>query len=151
MKIIIAALFCSCTLSVFAQDCGRLLGQQRADIASIKQVEHAWTEAFLKGGTEYLQCQLAPDYVSVSAKGVPRDRNTIIDAARKNAGKAAPMPELPEPTIQIYGDAAVVRSATAAAPDGKYPAMYSSDTFAFVNGTWRAVYSQHTAVAAANN
>jgi hypothetical protein len=142
---VVAVLFCSLALAAFAQDCRRVLGQQSADAASIKRVERAWTEAFLHGGTDYLQCLLTQDYVSVSAKGVPHDRSAIIGFAEKNKGKDTPMPSLPDPTIQIYGNTAVVQSDSPAAPDGKYPAMYSSDIFAFQDGAWHAVYSQHTA------
>jgi len=142
---IVAVLFFSSALTAVAQDCRRVLGQQSADAVSIKRVEQAWTDAFLHGGTDYLQCLLTQDYVSVSAKGVPRDRMAIIGFAEKNKGKDTPMPSLPEPTIEIYGNTAVVRSDSPAAPDGKYPAMYSSDIFAFQDGAWHAVYSQHTA------
>lgn len=143
----VAVSVCLFTLAAAAQDCRHLLGHQSADAASIKQVEHAWTEAFLHGGTEYLGCLLTPDYVSVSAKGVARDRATIIGFAEKNKGKNDPLPSPATPTIEIYGNTAVVRSDSPAAPDGKYPAMYSSDIFAFQDGAWHAVYSQHTAKA----
>ena len=146
MKLLPPVVFlCLSTMVASAQDCRQLLGHQSADAASIKQVEHAWTEAFLHGGTEYLGCLLTADYVSVSAKGVPRDRAAIIGIAEKNKGKSDPIPALPEPTIEIYGNTAVVRSDSAAAPDSKYPAMYSADIFAFQDGAWHAVYSQHTA------
>jgi hypothetical protein len=146
--VVCLVLLCAGALPAFAQDCHRILGQQRADAPSIKQVEHAWTEAYMHGGTEYLECLLAPDYVSVSGTGVPRDKATIVGNAKSNAGKTTPLPDLPEPKIQLYGDTAVVQSSVAAAPDGKYPAMYSSDVFAFHDGAWRAIYSQHTAVEA---
>lgn len=142
---VVAVLFCSLVGSALAEDCRQLLGQQSADAASIRKTEHLWTEAFLHGGTDYLQCLLTPDYVSVSAKGVARDRATIIGFAEKNKGKNTPLPAPSEPTIQIYGNTAVVRSDSAAATDGKYPAMYSADIFAFQDGAWHAVYSQHTA------
>src|SRR5215470_5741533 len=58
---------CLLAVAASAQDCRQVLGQQSADAASIKQVEHAWTEAFLHGGTQYLDCLLTRDYVSVSA------------------------------------------------------------------------------------
>jgi Domain of unknown function (DUF4440) len=140
--------FCYFAVAASAQDCRSVLGHQSADAASIKQVEHAWTEAFLHGGTGYLGCLLTPDYVSVSAKGVPRDRGAIIGIAEKNKGKSDPIPSLPEPMIEIYGNTAVVRSDSPGAPDGKYPAMYSADIFSFQDGAWHAVYSQHTAKSA---
>jgi hypothetical protein len=131
-------------MTVHAEDCRQILGRQTPDAESIKRVEQSWSEAFMHGGTDYLQCLLTSDYVSVSAKGVPRDRATIVAMAEKNKGKNTPIPSLPESNIQIYGNTAVVRSDSPAAPDRKYPAMYSSDVFAFQDGAWHAVYSQHT-------
>lgn len=90
--------------------------------------------------------------VSVSAKGVPRDKATIVTRAQKNAqqnkgkseAKSKTLSDLPEPKIQLYGNTAVVQSSLAADPNGKYPAMYSSDVFTFQDGAWHASYSQHT-------
>ena len=114
-------------------------------------------DAYLHGGTEYLNCLLVEDYVSVSWKGVPRDKATIVEIARKNAGskndadnkndgKNTPKPNVPEPKIRIHGNTAVIYSQAAADPNGKYPAMYSADIFAFQDGAWHAVYSQHTSI-----
>lgn len=143
-SIITAAILCASVVPAAAQDCGKLLGQQSADAKSVRQTERAWTEAYLHGGTPYLECLLAPDYVSVSGKGVARDRATIIGFAKKNEGKTTPLPNPTEPKIQIYGNTAVVQAQVAADPNGKYPAMYSSDVFSFQDGAWHAVYSQHT-------
>jgi uncharacterized protein DUF4440 len=143
-KVVLPVALCLGALPALGQNCKNVLGQQSPDAASIQKVEHGWTDAFLHGGTEYLECLLVPDYVSVSGKGVARDRAAIIEMARKNAGKNTPMPNLPPPNVQIYGNTAVVESHSAADPDGKYPAMYSSDVFAFQDGAWQAVYSQHT-------
>ncbi len=151
-RIVTTVLLCVSALPVFAQDCRKILGQQKADAASIKKVEDAWSDAYMNGGTEYLECLLSPDYVSVSAKGVPRDKAVIVAGAQKNAqqnkGKSTLLPDLPQPKIQLYGNTAVVQSSLAADANGKYPAMYSSDVFAFQDGVWRAIYSQHTAVEA---
>jgi hypothetical protein len=149
-RIVFTVFLCVSALPGFAQDCRKNLGQQKADVASIKKVEAAWSDAYMNGGTEYLECLLSPDYVSVSAKGVPRDKATIVGGAQKNAqqnkGKSTPLPDMPQPKIQLYGNTAVVQSSLPADPSGKYPAMYSSDVFAFQDGVWRAIYSQHTEV-----
>lgn len=149
-RLVCTVLLWAIALPVFAQNCGRILGQQKPDAASIKKVEDAWSDAYTNGETDYLDCLLSPDYVSVSARGVPRDKAAIVSGAQKNAqqnkGKSAAMPDLPQPKIQLYGNTAVVQSSLPADPNGKYPAMYSSDVFAFQDGVWRAVYSQHTAV-----
>ncbi len=153
-RIVCTVLLCAGALPLVAQDCRRILGKQNPDAASVKQAEDRWSQAYTQGGSEYLECLLTPDYVSVSAKGVPRDKATIVTGAQKNAQqnkgksevKAKTLPDLPEPKIQLYGNTAVVQSSLAADPNGKYPAMYSSDVFAFQDGAWHAIYSQHTAV-----
>lgn len=155
-RIVCTMLVCVGAVPLVAQDCHKILGKQKPDAASIRQAEDKWSQAYMQGGTEYLECLLTPDYVSVSAKGVPRDKATIVSGAQKNAqqnkgktdSKSKTLPDLPEPRIQLYGDTAVVQSSLAADPNGKYPAMYSSDVFAFQDGAWRAIYSQHTPVAA---
>lgn len=153
-RIVVTLLVCTATLPLVAQDCRKILGKQKPDAASIKQVEDRWSQAYMQGGTEFLECLLTSDYVSVSAKGVPRDKAAIVSGAQRNAQqnkgksdrKSQTLPDLPEPKIQLYGNTAVVQSSLAADPNGKYPAMYSSDVFAFQDGAWRAIYSQHTPV-----
>jgi hypothetical protein len=146
-SIITAAMLCAWVVPSAAQDCGKLLGRQSADAKSVRQTERAWTEAYLHGGTTYLECLLAPDYVSVSGKG-PRDRTAVIGSAKKNEGKTTPPPNHVEPKVEIYGNTAVVQAQLAADPNGKYPAMYVSDVFSFYDGAWHAVYSQHTNIEA---
>lgn len=153
-RIVCTVLLCAGALPLVAQDCRTILGKQKPDVASIKRAEDRWSQAYTQGGTEYLECLLTPDYVSVSAKGVPRDKATIVSGAQKNAqqnkgkseAKSKALPDLPEPKIQLYGNTAVVQSSLATDPNGKYPAMYSSDVFAFTDGAWHAIYSQHTPV-----
>ena len=148
MKVVIAVLFCLCALPVFGQDCRRVLGEQSPDAASLKRVEDRWNEAFMRGGTEYLECLLAPQYVSVSPAGV-HDRAWELEHAGKNKGSSAPIPDVPGMTFEIYGNTGVMRLFKPASADGKQAAQYMADIFAFQDGAWRAVYSQHTPVQSA--
>jgi hypothetical protein len=132
-------------LPVAAQNCRSVLGQQAPDAASLKRVEDQWDEAFLHGNIEYLQCLLAPDYASVSPKGV-HDRAWELEHARKNKGSTAPIPNVPGMTFEVHGSTAIARLLKPASADGKQPASYAADVFAFQDGAWRALYSQHTAV-----
>ena len=84
-RIVCTVLLCVSAVPLVAQDCHKILGKQKPDAASIKQAEDTWSQAYMQGGTEYLECLLTPDYVSVSAKGVPRDKATIVSGAQKNA------------------------------------------------------------------
>jgi len=145
MRVIVAVLFCSYTLSLFAQDCRRILGEQSADAASLKRVEDRWDEAFMRGETGYLECLLAPEYASVSPKGV-HDRAWELEHAAKNKASSAPITEVPGMSFEIYGTTGVMRLFKPASADGKQKAQYMADIFAFQDGAWRAVYSQHTPV-----
>jgi Domain of unknown function (DUF4440) len=139
-------MFLCITLPVIAQDCRSVLGQQSADAASLRQVEDKWDEAFLRGKTEYLECLLAPDYASISPKGT-HDRAWELEHASKNKGSSEPITEVPGMTFEVHGNTGVVRLFKPASADGKQPPQYMADIFAFEDGAWRAVYSQHTTVA----
>src|SRR5580692_3298182 len=115
-RIVCTVWFCVGALPLIAQDCHKILGKQKPDAASIKQAEDRWSQAYTQGGTEYLECLLTPDYVSVSAKGMPRDKAAIVSGAQKNAqqnkgkteskteSKSKTLPDLPESKIQLYGN-----------------------------------------------
>jgi hypothetical protein len=147
-KIILSALFCALSLPIFARDCSRILGPQKADTASVKKAEDAWDEAFLHGSAEYLQCLLTPDYASVSPEG-SHDKARELGHASKNKGSSAPIPDFPGMTFQVHGTTAIARLFHPASADGKQPASYAADIFTFQDGAWHAVYSQHTTVEAA--
>ncbi|HEY1730676.1 MAG TPA: hypothetical protein VGG15_02960, partial [Terriglobales bacterium] len=78
----VAAIFLFCVAqSALAQDCHAVLGQQSADVASLGRVEDRWNDAFMHGHVDYLECLLAPDYISVSPMGT-HDRVWEIEHAR---------------------------------------------------------------------
>ena len=145
-KQVAIAIFCSLfVLPVAAQNCHTILGQQSPDVASLKHVEDQWDEAFLHGNVEYLQCLLASDYASVSPKGV-HDRAWELEHARNNKGSTAPIPTFPGMIFVVHGTTAIARLFKPASADGKQPGSYAADVFAFQDGAWRALYSQHTDV-----
>jgi hypothetical protein len=137
-------LFCVAQ-SALAQDCHAVLGQQSADVESLGRVEDRWNDAFMHGHVDYLECLLAPDYISVSPMGT-HDRVWEIEHARKNQGSTAPIPDTPGILFEVHGNTGVMRLFKPASADGKQPAQYLADIFAFQDGAWRAVYSQHTPV-----
>lgn len=143
MKTALLVLCCAFTLPALAQDCRSILGPQSADAASLKKVEDRWDEAFMRGKVEYLDCLLSPDYASVSPKGT-HGRNWELEHARKNQNSQAPVPQIDGMTFEVHGNTGVMRLFKPASADGKQPAQYMADIFAFQDGAWRAVYSQHT-------
>ena len=109
-------------------------------VAGVAAVEAHWTRAFHTGDAAYLQRLLTDDYVSVNAKGVPRDRATIIALAQKDAAQPpSPTPAMPEPAlmIRVQGTSAIVTSHVGG--------QRSVDVFYYAGGRWHAWYSQHTA------
>ena len=132
-------------LPLFAADCGKVLGPQQANAASLQRVEDDWNEAFMRGNTDYLECLLVPDYTTVTPRGT-RDRAWELEHARQNQGSSAPIPHVSGTVFQIDGTTGIARLYKAASADGKHPATYLADVFTFKDGAWRAVYSQHTFV-----
>lgn len=145
MKFFLAFLLCGFALPVFAQDCRTILGPQSADAASLKQVEDRWNDAFMHGKPDYLECLLAPEYVSISPKGA-HDRTWELEHARANKSHPQPIPEIHGMTFEVFGNTGVMRLFKPASNDGKQPAQYMADIFSFQNGAWHAIYSQHTPV-----
>jgi len=113
------------------------------DEAALRATENRWSEAFVSGDAKTLDAILDPAYVSVSATGKPRGKAEIVALAQAYAAKtpgqhAQPMP--PSSTIQVMGDAAIVRH--------RGPSDVSADVFYRRDGHWVAWYSQHTAAPA---
>jgi hypothetical protein len=145
MKSTLALFLCCVALPLVAQDCRSILGPQSADAASLKKVEDRWNDAFMHGKPDYLDCLLAPEYASISTQGV-HDRTWELEHARANKNNPQPIPEIHGMTFEVFGNTGVMRLFKPASDDGKQPAQYMADIFAFQDGTWRAVYSQHTPV-----
>jgi ketosteroid isomerase-like protein len=116
--------------------------ETQADVAGVAAVEAHWSKAFQTGDAAYLQQLLTDDYISVNAKGVPRDRATIIALAQSHAAQPPPSPmhAMPEAAliIRVQGTSAIVTSDAGG--------QRSVDVFFYAGGRWHAWYSQHTAV-----
>lgn len=108
-------------------------------VAGIQAVEAHWTQAFIHGDTAYLDGLFAPNYVSINASGVVRDRAAVIALAVEMSKKV--LPPVPEQVlhVDVRGDAAIVTSSARG--------QRSVDAFYYAGGAWHAWYSQHTNVA----
>lgn len=113
--------------------------EQGPNEAGVREVENAWSRAFITGDAKALDDLLDPAYVSVSASGVPRPKAEIVAAATRFAAQHPNTPVQPLPptsTISIKGDTAVVTH--------HGDKETSVDVFYFSQGRWHAWYSQHT-------
>ena len=148
MRLAVVLLLSLSAAPLFAQNCSTVLGKQSPDAASLRHVEAEWNRAFTQGDANYLQCLLSADYASVSPKGV-HGKDWELEHARKNHGSTAAVPTVPGETYEVHGATGIMRLLKPASADSKFPAQYMADVFAFQDGAWRAVYSQHTDVAEA--
>jgi hypothetical protein len=127
-----------CLVSLAANAAGPSPGE-----AGVREVENAWSRAFVTGDAKVLDDLLDPAYVSVSTSGVPRPKAEIIAAATRFAEQHPNTPVQPLPptsTISIKGDTAVVTH--------HGDKETSVDVFYYSQGRWHAWYSQHTTRAA---
>jgi hypothetical protein len=99
----------------------------------------------MRGNTDYLECLLVPDFITVTPHGV-RDRVWELEHARQNRGSTTAIPHFSGTVFQIVGSTGIAKLYKPASAEGQHPATRLADVFTFQNGAWRAVYSQHTFV-----
>src|SRR5438309_384385 len=79
--------------------------EDRATEEGVRAVEVHWQNAFTHGDGAYLEKLLTEDYVSVSGKGVARDRKTIVQLAesyaKKNPGAETVSALSPETEVKV--------------------------------------------------
>src|SRR5260221_1138859 len=139
------------TIAVYVLLCGTSPAQvEDATEDGVRAVEIHWQNAFTHGDRAYLERLLTDDYVSVNAKGVARDRNTIVQLSEGYA-KKSPATEMvtslsSDTVVKVNGPTAIVTSlGVIPAPSGPIHSR-SVDGFFYANGRWHAWYSQHTDV-----
>lgn len=118
--------------------------------AAVKAVDQHWLVAEENGDTAWLDGMLLPDYRSVGVAGTFATKAAIVEHAARNRGSPAMKQQVAawqaahpvEQQVTLQGDTAIL-SFVSSAPATK-GALYSSDVFVYVDGRWRALYSQHT-------
>ena len=122
--------------------------EDRPTEEGVRAVEVHWQNAFTHGDGAYLEQLLTDDYVSVNAKGVVRDRSTVVQLAETYA-KKNPSTEMvktlsPDTVVKVNGTTAIVTGfGVIPTPAGPIHSR-SVDVFFYANGHWHAWYSQHT-------
>lgn len=124
------------------------------DAAAVIATDEHWLQAEVGGDTAYLAQLLLPDYRSVSADGSVHPRAAILASAAKNRGSDTMRREVEvwrkahpsHPSVVIQGDTAVLSFDAGDAATPGPEVVRSSDIFVYVDGHWRALYSQHSAI-----
>jgi hypothetical protein len=118
-----------------------------ADVGdTVKQLRHAWLAAEIRGNAEFLTCLLSPGYQEANYRGSSRDRDALIRVSLQRADANKPIPAAVEQIALVHGDAAVVRNLWSGEIGGRPTKMWLADTFAKVDGAWRVVYTQQSAI-----
>lgn len=120
--------------------------------AAVIAVDHHWEQAEENGDASWLDGMLMPDYRSVGTAGTFASKAAIVGHAAKNHDAPAMKQKAAEwhkthpveESVTMDGDTAIL-SFLSASPETK-GRICSSDIFVYVDGRWRALYSQHNAV-----
>jgi hypothetical protein len=118
--------------------------------AGVIAVDDHWSAAESGGDSAWLEGMLMPEYRSVDVDGKFTTKAAIVAHAVKSRGSQTMKQQMTiwerahpvEKKVTIQGDTAIL-SFLSASPTTKGK-LYSSDIFVYVNGRWRALYSQHT-------
>jgi hypothetical protein len=126
-------------------DLPQLRNQQR-DAATIERLEMAWTEAFLRGDSGFMNCLLTPDFTEIRRTGELMTLPGELALAEKNRGKDLTMPALPKIEVLLKEDVAVAYgNSMTTTPDGKKETRWYSDSYFWKDGQWHAFFAQQTA------
>lgn len=120
------------------------LKNQHRDIATVRRLETAWSEAYLRGDANLMSCLLAPDFTEIMRSGELKTVSGELDMAENNRGKDLKMPELPRIRVLLHGNAAVAYGRTIVKTGGKTETRWYSDTYLWRNGQWHAFFAQQT-------
>ena len=118
-------------------------------VKAITDAENRWIRAFPKGDVRALDAVLAPTYSDTDEEGSHTTKQDILAAVRSGAVKFDSI-SFDKLDVQQYGNTAVATGI--AEQKGAYkgqpfaPKVAFTDTFVRLNGVWRAVASQRTAV-----
>lgn len=123
------------------------LDHQQKDAATIRNLENAWSVAFLRGDTRFMQCLLIPEFTEITRSGKVKFLSDELAMTAENLGKNRAIPDLPTADVLLHDNVAVAygESHTPTA-DGKVIARRFADSFVWENGRWHAFFSQQTQV-----
>jgi hypothetical protein len=118
---------------------------QRRDVATVQDLEHAWSVAYLRGDTDLERCLLASDFTEIMRTGEVKGLTDELEFAAKNQGKNPAIPDLPKSTVLIHGNVAVAYgTSTSAGADGARRRTRFADYYVWENGAWHAFFAQQT-------
>ncbi len=130
---------------------GSLLGAaaKPADIEAVRQAEHAWAQAAIKGDAAALDKILADDLTHTHGGGRTETKAQFLEAIRSGTQKYEAI-DYGEINVRIYGSTAIVtsepniRTVNSGQPSGSHSRFLH--VFVKQGGTWRLVAHQSTRI-----
>jgi hypothetical protein len=121
------------------------LADQHHDAETVQKLETAFTDAFLKGDTDFEKCLLLPNYAEVSRSGKWRDLSDELAGTARNQGKNLSVPVMPKVDVLMHGDVAIAHGLFSfTTPDGKSMSTRFSDVYVWKDNAWHVLFSQQT-------
>ncbi len=122
-----------------------VLALEKKDEATIQQLEHAWSVAFLTGDTDFEACLLSPDFTEIRSDGRLNRLPDELALAAKHKAEPQPNMDIPPGTVHLHGDVAVAYGVSPVKMvDGKPHRSYYADYYVWENGSWRVYFAQQT-------
>lgn len=149
MTIALLLLFLPAT--IFAQDGANhcnfsQLKNQQMDTATIRRLEMAWTDAYLRGNSTFIGCLLGPDFTEIMRSGELKTVSDELAMAENNRGKDLKMSKQQEIRVLLHQNVAVAYGNTISEDtSGHKETRWYSDTYVWKDGQWHAVFAQQTA------
>lgn len=151
--LLVSAAMCLIAAAVHANDTAprSTADETRYSKDAVIAVDQHWLEAEVSGDVAWLDGMLLPEYRSVSADGTAHPKSAILASARKNLHsddmrrkveawqKAHPSKK----SVVLRDNVAILSFYDPAL--GPQKGVKSSDIFLYVDGSWHALYSQHSA------
>jgi len=121
------------------------LMHQHKDVATVQQLENAWSMAYLRGDTELERCLLTTDFTEILRTGEVKTLADELEFAVKNQGRNLAIPNLPKSTVLIHGNVAVgYGTSRSTGADVHARAMRYADYYVWEGGAWHAFFAQQT-------
>lgn len=116
--------------------------------AAVIAVDEHWLRAEEDGDTAWLDAMLLPDFRTIGHDGKVVTKSMLLKSAAKNRGSDKMRKRIDawlkthpsKKSVVMHGDVAILSFV-----NPRTGHIWSSDTFVYENGHWRALYSQQSA------
>lgn len=110
-------------------------------------LDNAWSAAFPRGDTQFLQCLLIPQFTQIVRSGGLKFLADELEMTANNRGKNLKIPELPKAVILLHDNVAVAYGVIPSLDPQGRPKARLADFYVWEDGQWHAFFAEQTPVA----